>query len=367
LPNRSSTTPTRSGRQPGRSGPIRVLVVDSDCRVGQQVAGCLNESNVKLVQVDKISEAFKVLNRQAMDLVMIDADLPDGSGLAMARRLQRGYATTQTILMTNQPSVNDAIQAIRVGAGDLILKPLDPNEVKQRVEEAVHRLRSDRHQRRRVRRLKRMCKELSQSRDEIAHQVDILCNDLVIAYQDLAQQVNLLGQTSEYSSLIRQELDLETLIRRTLEYLLQKVGPTNGAIFLPASTDPDEYSLGGYVNYECTSESAEILLQHLADVLAPKMVEHKWSVHMTNNDMITQWLGESFSYLNDSHLLAFPCRHDGDTLAVVVLFRHMDQPFCGSLIQVCTSIAPLLAAALAKVVSIHHRILPDDEDDSMTI
>ena len=365
LPHRSSSTSTRPSREPGKRGPIRVLVVDPDRCVGQQVSVCLTQANVRLVQAGNISEAFEVLNQQTMDLVMIDADMPEGTGLAMAKRLRRGYATTQTILMSHHPNVQDVIQAIRIGAGDLILKPFDPEEVRQRVDQAVKRLLADRYQRRRVRRLKRMCKELSQARDEIANQVDVLCNDLVTAYQDLAEQVNVLGQTSEYTSLIRQELDLETLLRRTLEYLLQKVGPTNGAIFLPASTDPDEYSLGGYVNYECASESAEILLQHLADVLAPKMVEHKWSVHVTDNQVLTQWLGESFSYLNDNHLLAFPCRHDDETLSVVVLFRHKSQPYSGSMIRACTSIAPLLAQSLAKVVSIHHRLLTDEDDDQL--
>ena len=365
LPHRSSTQSTRPSREPDRRGPIRLLVVDSDSGVGQQVTLSLAKSNVKLVQVGQVSEAFEILNRQAMDLVMIDADMPDGSGLAMAKRLRRGYANTQTILMSHHPNVQDVIQAIRIGAGDLILKPLDPDEVRQRVDQAVKRLLADRYQRRRIRRLKRMCKELSQARDEIANQVDILCNDLVTAYQDLAEQVNVLGQTSEYTTLIRQELDLETLLRRTLEYMLQKVGPTNGAIFLPASTDPDEFSLGGYVNYECASESAEILLQHLADVLAPKMVEHKWSVHVTDNQVLTQWLGDTFSYLTDNHLLAFPCRHEGDTLSVVVLFRHKSQPYNGSMIRACTSIAPLLAQSLAKVVSIHHRLLTDEDDESL--
>ncbi len=363
MPNRTPVTSANSGSTPDKNRPMRLLVVDDDTQIGQQMSGCFDADRFHVVQVGTMAEALKLINSQTMDLVMIEADLPDGSGLALARRMRRTDGKIHTIVMTAQPSVQRAIDVIRLGAADLLLKPLDLDEVRQRVDRAVGRLRADRKQRRRVKRLRRMCKQLNQARDEIAHQVDILCNDLVIAYQDLAQQVQLLAQTSEYGALIRQELDLETLLRRTLEYLLQKAGPTNGAIFLPASTDPDEYSLGGYVNYECTSESAEILLQHLADVLAPKMVEHQWPVHITDHTTLTQWLGDDFSYLADSHVLAFPCRHEDDTLAVVVLFRHNSQEFNGSLIQACTSIAPILAQSLARVVSIHHRIVSDGDED----
>lgn len=363
LPRHTSTTPTGPGSKPEGDQVVRVLIVDGDKRVGQQVSKCAFDSRTQVTQVGSISEAFKCLNKEPIDLALIEADLPDGSGLALAKRLKTGYATTYAIVMTDHPSLEGTIEAMRLGVVDLICKPLNLEDVKQRVQQAVIRLRSEQKSHNRIKRLKRICRKLNRARDEIASQVDILCNDLVIAYQELAQQVQVLAQTSEFSGLIRQELDLEALLRRTLEYLLQKTGPTNAAIFLPASTDPEEFSLGGYVNYECTSESAEILLQHLADVLAPKMVHNHWPVHITDNGALTQWLGEDVNYLADSHLLAYPCRHEDETLAVIVLFRHGSQPFTNSLIQGCTSIAPLLAETLARVVSIHHRLMPDGEDE----
>ncbi len=361
MPRQTSASTTSDNQESSRKA-INVLVVDQDKSVGDQLLRCLGQTKVKLVQVDCISEAFKYLNKKPIDLAIIDSNLPDGSGLALAKRLRRGYVI-HAIVMTDQPTLDCALEAIRVGAVDIIVKPFKPDEVKQRVDEAVVRLRADQKKEKRIKKLRQICKKLNHDRDEIASQVDILCNDLVIAYQELAQQVSLLTQTHEYTNLIRQELDLETLLRRTLEYILQKIGPTNAAIYLPASTEPEEYSLGGYVNYECNAESAEILLQHLADVLAPKMVETKWPMHFTDSGALEEWLGESFPYLSESHLLTFPCRHEDDTLAVVVLFRHHNQPFGSSAVHTCTSIAPLLAQSLAKVVNIYHRLAPLDDDD----
>ena len=52
-----------------------------------------------------------------------------------------------------------------------------------------------------------------------------------------------------------------------LEFTLSKIGSTNAAIFLPTSSG--DYSLGAYVNYDIPRDGIEIMLDQLADVLAP--------------------------------------------------------------------------------------------------
>src|SRR5690606_39228493 len=154
---------------------------------------------------------------------------------------------------------------------------------------------------------------------EVSEQVDILCHDLVTAYQDLAVQMQQVVHTSEYAMVIRDELDLEKLLRRTLEYIIEKAGASNAAIFLPSSMD--EYSLGGYVNYDCTPESADMLLQHLGDVFAPKVARQNELVHITDNIALCGWLGDDAMWLEDRHVLAFGCRQDDEALAVIAVFR----------------------------------------------
>jgi len=360
---RTSTPKLEVKSKFGQSQSIRILVVDGDVRTGKQLSKCELSVPVQWVLAASLVEARKCLKKDRIDLVIVEESLPDGSGLELVKQLQTGRIKTHTVVLMDQPTLDGAIDAVRLGAIDVISKPIKADEVSPRIDHAVGRMRIDRQQHHRIHRLRQICKKLNMARDEVAQQVDILCSDLVSAYQELAQQVHQLTETSEFTGLIRQELDLESLLRRTLEYLLQKAGPTNAAIFLPATTDDDEYSLGGYVNYECSSESAEILLQHLADVLAPKMVNCNWPMHITDNQTLTGWLGEELTYLEDSHVLAFPCEDEDEILAVVVLFRHQNQPFDNALVQNCTSIAPILAHTLAKVVRIHHRLGDDNDGD----
>ena len=337
-----------------------MLVVDGEAKVRKLIADSLRGTPVTLLQAGSLAEARRQLAQGPVDLALIDPDLPDGSGIDLTGELSGKRSATQTIVITHRPSVERAIEAMRAGAVDLLVKPLKSPEIGDRVRRAIARHRSGRRDQQRIDRLRRICKKLTAARQEVGQQVDVLCNDLVNAYQELATQVHQVAQTGEFVGLMRNELDLEHMLRKTLEYVLQKAGPTNAAIFLPSSSD--EYSLGGYVNYDCTSESADILLQHLADVVAAKIAEHDGPLQITDNPTLAQWIGDDAAYLADSHVLAFPCRHEAEALAVVILFRDAGEPFQPDLVEACAAIAPLLAQHLARLIRIHHRATIDEDE-----
>ena len=185
-------------------------------------------------------------------------------------------------MLTQTPDFSLAQEAMQIGAADIIIKPAKADtawleSTAQRVTAVLDRQWTERVRSTRIRKLKRLCRKLNDARLEVTEQVDVLCNDLVTAYQELAVQVQNVTQTAGYREAIGEELDLEAVLRKTLEYIVQQAGPCNAAVFLPSSAD--EFSLGGYVNYDCTKESADMLLEHLADVLAPAGCEQGRRAH----------------------------------------------------------------------------------------
>lgn len=163
----------------------------------------------------------------------------------------------------------------------------------------------------------------------------------------------------EFDGLIRQELDIEALLRRTLEFVLARCGATNAAVFLP--TTAGDYSLGAYVNYDCPKDTADVLLDHLANTAAPRIAELPSPLHLTDPQGVARTLGDDAGWLGDSHALALPCRHEGETLAAVLLFRDKRTPYTGTTIQQMRTVSDLFAAQLSRVIRIHHRHLPKDK------
>jgi hypothetical protein len=171
--------------------------------------------------------------------------------------------------------------------------------------------------------------------------------------------MNQVTTANEFTSLIRHELDIEQLLRSTLEFVLARSGPTNAAVFLP--TTSGDYSLGAYVNYDCPKETVDILLDHIANTVAPRFEPSEKLVHLTTDESLRRFIGEDAAWLGDSGVVGFACRHGGEVLAIVMLFRDRASPFGPLLLDQLRMIGEVFAAQLARVIQIHHRHLPKEK------
>ena len=338
-----------------------LLVVDQQPKVHQFMCQSLAGSNLKVLHAKNIYEAKRLIDTGCVDLLLIESHLPDGSGIELAGELQHKKTAIETLITTDTPNVDDAIQAMRAGVCDYLPKPVEAGDIRNRLHHAAAKHQAKLDDDRRLKRLKQTCRKLNAMRKTVTQQVDILCSDLVTAYQELAGQMHHVAQASEFGALLREELDLEQVLRKTLEFLLDKAGSTNAVIFLPS--EADEYSTAGYINYDCSGDSADMLLDHLADVVAPKLAGTTEMVHVKDHEKLEQWIGDDAAYLVDYELLGFAAEHEEETLATVLLFRDKREPFDHAATAACQAIAPMLGEYLAKLIRIHHRCIEQDEPE----
>lgn len=272
----------------------------------------------------------------------------------------RGHAC---ILISDTPSEALLARALRAGLLDVLPLRLPRAEFLTRLADvnARHRERTRRETAAlsRATRLTTLCKGLIKSRRELVANFTTLCGDMATTTSDLSSQLDLASLASEFNSLIRQELDIEGLLRTVLEYALPRLGNTNAAIFLPATSG--EFSLGAYVNYDCPRDSAEVLLEHMSNCIAPAF-EHEPDIAVlpTHADLIKK-LGHHAHWIDESTLLAFSCRHDNECLAIVTLFRDRKTPFPAGQLPMLRLIRDLFARQLARVIHTHHRHLPREK------
>lgn len=345
---------------------ISVLVVDDDQSVLEAIGDALKRDNRRVHHAADLGGARRILGSEPIDLVLVDIKLSDGDGLAFAAELRQSHPLVRTIIITGDPSVDRAVEAMRSGAVDFLSKPLDVSDLNRRVDHALQRQRDDAQREVRMQRLRRLCKQLNTARHEVTQQVDILCNDLVTAYQELAGQMQALEITADLRNTLSQELDLEQTMRRVLEFLIQRVGPTNAVVFLP-SADAG-YSVGGYVNYSMDKSVLPIQLGELATHLAPVLGDENESIWLTSDREIEDWLGDEARWLAGNHLIATACcdEDDDEVLASVLLFRPSNEPFQPANLELMDALAPLLTRHLVRLIRIHHRHkdLFDDDGDT---
>ncbi len=332
---------------------FNLLVIDDEADIREVIGRALASEQVQVHTAGTLDDARGQLAERTLDMVLLDVGMPDGDGLAFAAELSADHPHVQTIVITGRATTEHAVAAMRAGAVDFLAKPLDLDELTERVTIALHAPRHDPQRDQQLRRLKRLCRKLNRSRHDITQQVDILCNDLVTAYQELASQMHHVETTTTFKAMLEDELDLEQLLRRMMEFVLDKIGPTNAVIFLPAHEGG--FTVGGYVNYSCQRESAPVLLQHLADAVAPRIAEEPDVMWLTDHAMIEAWLGDDAAWLTDAQVIAGGCREGDDVLAAVMLFRDGEESFEDAHYELIEAICPVFAAHLVKVINIHHR------------
>jgi FixJ family two-component response regulator len=169
----------------------------------------------------------------------------------------------------------------------------------------------------------------------------------------------LAGQAGAvFGQQIAGELDVESLLRSALEYLLGRMGSFNGAIFLPGSSG--EYALGAYVNLSCPRETVEVLLDQLANIAAPKLEKCIGVKLLMNDQQLADAVGEGAEWLGGHQAMTVACHVEGECLAVFVLFRQATANGAWNVEHQATlaSVSEAFGKQLAKVIRIHHRHLP---------
>ena len=227
---------------------------------------------------------------------------------------------------------------------------------------AVYKARHDRKRTEKVDHLKSLCKKLHDSQQQLAENVDSISSDLIDAYEDLSAECETLEPTPEptgFAKQIANDLDIESLLRKSLEHMLALTGPTNAAVFLPCNHT--DFNLGAYVNYDCQRDTVDVLLDHLADLLAPSLQDIKGVVSLSGGDEISEFLGADAGWFSDYEVIAFSCKSDDECLAVITFFRELGRDFGADTIAELKSMGDVLAEQLARVVRIHHRHMPDHE------
>ena len=108
----------------------RVLVVDDDRAVRTVLrVNLTKKGGLELTVASGVQEALGELRSQAFDLVLTDVQMQDGTGLDLLEQVKSSWPDTEVVVMTGYGSVGDAVRAMKSGAADYIIKPVERDEL----------------------------------------------------------------------------------------------------------------------------------------------------------------------------------------------------------------------------------------------
>ncbi len=103
----------------------RILIVDTDQELAKRLAGFLSRAGHQVKVSMSGSEALSALDDgYPFDLVITALSLPGAGGMEVLRRVKRRDPATPVVILTSQGSVHSAVEAMKEGAADFLLKPV---------------------------------------------------------------------------------------------------------------------------------------------------------------------------------------------------------------------------------------------------
>ena len=115
----------------------KILLVDDDTTFCLMLKTWLTKRGFSVEEAFSCKEAVGKLKKSAYDVVLTDLRLPDEDGLQVLQEAKKMLPGVQVILMTGYADISTAVQAMKLGAFDYVAKPVIPDEILKKIQEAL--------------------------------------------------------------------------------------------------------------------------------------------------------------------------------------------------------------------------------------
>ena len=299
----------------------------------------------RMLTAGSMAEARKILTHEKIDLLVADVGLPDGSGLDLLEELRLTSPTAAAIFMTQKPSVDQTLFALRHGVIDYLPKPFSASQICERVSAALKQQALAARNDRRMGRLKHAVRELNKARRTVSQKVDLLCNDLITAYGDVAKQMSSLRTEESFRRTLNEAADLEQMLCHAMDWLLKQVGYSNIAVWL--SGEDDKFELGAYMKY--TTPGDPKLVAAIEKSVIPA-VTRQGHVNLSAVELGHLLAPADRKSLAGQAMMSVSCNYLGESLACIAMFRDEKSPFRDEDLTTLKAIASVFAAKLTATV-----------------
>ena len=108
---------------------VNILIVDDDKMFGKMLSHKVKTMGYCVQYAETLKEAYAINHREAFDVIYLDVNMPDGSGLDAITKLRESLSEPEIIIMTGDAGADGAEMAIKSGAWDYVAKPSSINNL----------------------------------------------------------------------------------------------------------------------------------------------------------------------------------------------------------------------------------------------
>jgi DNA-binding response OmpR family regulator len=110
-----------------------ILIIDDEPNLRRSLGLILQREGYTITTASNAAEAIHLLQAGAYDLAFLDLKLPDQNGIQLLPQIKQLYPDMPILILTAHATLDTAIGAVRMGARDYLLKPIDPESILERI------------------------------------------------------------------------------------------------------------------------------------------------------------------------------------------------------------------------------------------
>ena len=113
---------------------LKILILDDEKRITDELAEFLKRKNFVCFEANEVSDAYQILKKNKIDILILDIKLKDANGLDVLKDVKLRFPEMEVIMITGHGDMNTVIESMRLGAIDFLKKPFLSTDVKIAIE-----------------------------------------------------------------------------------------------------------------------------------------------------------------------------------------------------------------------------------------
>lgn len=308
-----------------------ILIVDDVSKRRLQLKSMLQERESTVFEAETAEDALEQMKQGPITLVITETDLPTRSGLYLLQKIKQRYSETEVILTTHNASSFNLLQALRHGAFDFIVRPIDTSEILFNVIDRAF------------------------TQIDLRLQNQILLAELEHRNKELVQSLSMMTALSEAIEKINSAIEVGDLLNRLLDAALDVLHAKRGLVALIRANGVSHFGIklsrGISADFaqKHTEKLPEGLVLDIARSGGPLIVSSQLPAYMM--DRVT---AAEHDLVAEPGLLSVPLYLRNKSIGVMTLFGHANStPFTDQNLQFLVQLAHHAAIALEKSGIIH--------------
>jgi DNA-binding NtrC family response regulator len=118
---------------------LRLMIVDDEDRFLATTEKLLQKKGVDVVTASSGTEALEKLRAYAVHVVILDVKMPGMDGVTVLKEIKRQFPMVEVVMLTGHATVESAVEGLKAGAVDYLMKPADLDQILEKANEAFGR------------------------------------------------------------------------------------------------------------------------------------------------------------------------------------------------------------------------------------